>query len=52
MRIPLASAGMRPQRRRATRMAATTTATSTAITTTTQIHSGPGIAPLLRLVAA
>jgi hypothetical protein len=41
-----------PQRRRATRMAATTTATSTAITTTTQIHSGPGIAPLLRLVAA
>jgi hypothetical protein len=33
-------------------MAATTTASSTAITTTTQIHSGPAIAPLLRLLAA
>ena len=55
MRFLLASLGMRPQRRRTTRMTTTTTtttATSAAIHTTTQIHTGPGIAPLLRLVAA
>ena len=41
-----------PQRRLIIRTAATFTATSTAITTTTQIHSGPGITPLLRFLAA
>jgi hypothetical protein len=42
----------KPQCRRASRMATTTTATSTPIHTTTQIHSGPTIVPLLLVLAA
>lgn len=52
MRPPGVIVAPTPQRRRATRKAATTTATKTAMTTTTQIHSGPTIAPLLYLVGA
>ena len=43
--------GSQSQRRRATRSTALSTATSTTITTSTQIHSAPGMAPLLHRAA-